>query len=90
MSVVIVGGNECMECRYKEICKQYGHEAKVFQQCLCVEEGAGEPCRKFSAAGIGSHLKWFKNILMKQGCELNLFDIPVFVWYHYFVKKQES
>ena len=30
MSVVIVGGNECMECRYKEICKQYGHEAKVF------------------------------------------------------------
>lgn len=30
MSVVIVGGNECMECRYKEICKQYGHEVKVF------------------------------------------------------------
>lgn len=30
MSVVIIGGNECMECRYKEICKQYGHEAKVF------------------------------------------------------------
>ena len=30
MSVVIVGGNECMECRYKQICKQYGHKAKVF------------------------------------------------------------
>lgn len=30
MSVVIIGGNECMECRYKELCKKYGHEAKVF------------------------------------------------------------
>ncbi len=30
MSVVIVGGNECMECRYKEICSKYGFEAKVF------------------------------------------------------------
>lgn len=30
MSVVIVGGNECMECRYKEICSRYGLEAKVF------------------------------------------------------------
>ncbi len=30
MSVVIVGGNECMECRYKQICKKYGHKAKVF------------------------------------------------------------
>lgn len=31
--------------------------------------------------------KWFSIVLMKQGCGLNLFDIPVFVWYHYFVKK---
>ena len=30
MSVVIVGGNECMECHYKETCKKYGFEAKVF------------------------------------------------------------
>ena len=30
MSVVIIGGNECMECRYKEICKQHGCKAKVF------------------------------------------------------------
>lgn len=30
MSVVIVRGNECMECRYKEICSRYGYEAKVF------------------------------------------------------------
>ncbi len=30
MSVVIVGGNECMERRYKELCEACGCEAKVF------------------------------------------------------------
>ena len=30
MSVLIVGGNECMECRYKEICKKYGCEARIY------------------------------------------------------------
>ncbi len=30
MSVVIVGGNECMERQYKDICKTYGCKAKIF------------------------------------------------------------
>lgn len=30
MSVVIVGGNERMECKYKDICKKHGFKAKVF------------------------------------------------------------
>lgn len=30
MSIVIVGGNECMERRYKDICKDYSCTAKVF------------------------------------------------------------
>lgn len=30
MSVVIVGGNECMVCQYEKICKEHGHHAKVF------------------------------------------------------------
>ena len=30
MSVVILGGNECMERQYKEICKEYNCKAKVF------------------------------------------------------------
>ncbi|HML36087.1 MAG TPA: DUF2325 domain-containing protein [Bacillota bacterium] len=30
MSVVIIGGNECMEGNYKEMCKKYGFAAKVF------------------------------------------------------------
>ncbi|MGN0298907.1 MAG: DUF2325 domain-containing protein [Lachnospiraceae bacterium] len=29
MSVVIIGGNECMVCQYEEICKKYGCKAKV-------------------------------------------------------------
>ncbi len=30
MSVVIIGGNECMTRRYKEICGEYNCKAKVF------------------------------------------------------------
>lgn len=30
MSIVIVGGNECMERRYKDICESYQCRAKVF------------------------------------------------------------
>ena len=36
MSVVIIGGNERMECQYKDICKSYGYSAKVFAK----EKGA--------------------------------------------------
>lgn len=30
MSIVIIGGNERMTCKYKNICKNYGCKAKVF------------------------------------------------------------
>ena len=30
MSIVIVGGNECMTCKYESICRAYGYKAKVF------------------------------------------------------------
>ena len=30
MSVVIVGGNECMVCKYKETCKKHGCSAKIY------------------------------------------------------------
>lgn len=30
MSVVIVGGNECMIRKYKDLCKEYNCKAKVF------------------------------------------------------------
>ncbi len=28
--VIILGGNECMVCQYKELCAQYNCKAKVF------------------------------------------------------------
>ena len=45
MSIVIVGGNECMACRYREICSKYGYEAKVFckmQMCIRDRDSARE------------------------------------------------
>ncbi|MBR2764913.1 MAG: DUF2325 domain-containing protein [Blautia sp.] len=30
MSVVIIGGNECMERRYAEMCRRYGCRSKIF------------------------------------------------------------
>lgn len=30
MSVVIIGGNECMVCQYEKICKDFGCKAKIF------------------------------------------------------------
>ena len=30
MSVVIIGGNECMERQYRNICKKHGCKSKVF------------------------------------------------------------
>ena len=30
MSVVIIGGTECMICQYKDLCKEYNCKAKVF------------------------------------------------------------
>ena len=32
MSVVIVGGNDCIVCQYKSICKEFDYKAKVFTQ----------------------------------------------------------
>ena len=29
-NVVIIGGNECMECQYKSICKKHKCKAKIF------------------------------------------------------------
>lgn len=30
MGIVIIGGNECMECQYKQICKKNKCKAKIF------------------------------------------------------------
>lgn len=30
--LVIIGGHDCMVCKYKELCKEYNCKAKVFTQ----------------------------------------------------------
>ncbi|MDR2658580.1 MAG: DUF2325 domain-containing protein [Spirochaetaceae bacterium] len=32
MNVVVIGGNDCMACRYKAICKEFSCKAKIFTQ----------------------------------------------------------
>ena len=44
MSVVIVGGNECMERRYIDLCEQYKCKAKVFTKMRgCFKNKIGNP-----------------------------------------------
>ena len=43
MSVVIVGGNECMVRRYKEICDEYHCKSKVFPKTDGALKGIGSP-----------------------------------------------
>lgn len=44
MSIVIVGGHDRMQCRYKEICKKRGCKCKVFTQCPSnLREQIGKP-----------------------------------------------
>lgn len=44
MSVVIIGGNECMVCQYEKICKEYGCKAKVFaKEKGCLRKKLGNP-----------------------------------------------
>ena len=33
LSIVIVGGHDCMHCQYKQICKKHGCKCKIFTQC---------------------------------------------------------
>ncbi len=44
MSVVIVGGNDCMVSRYKSLCKEYKCKPKVFtQMCGTMKDQIGNP-----------------------------------------------
>lgn len=32
MSIVILGGNECMKCEYQKLCKEYKCRAKIYNK----------------------------------------------------------
>ncbi len=56
MSVVIVGGNDCMVCQYKNLCKKFGYRAKVFtQMSSTMKDQIGSPDLLVLFTGTVSH-----------------------------------
>lgn len=43
MSIVIVGGNECMTRRYMDLCKEYKCDAKVYPKMTNGLKNIGQP-----------------------------------------------
>lgn len=43
MSIVIVGGNECMTRQYKDLCKEYKSKAKVYPKMTKSMRDMGKP-----------------------------------------------
>ncbi|NLZ35861.1 MAG: DUF2325 domain-containing protein [Clostridiales bacterium] len=55
MSVVIVGGNECMERQYADLCKSYSCKVKVFTKTSGSMKGVGNPNLVVIFTGTVSH-----------------------------------
>ncbi len=56
MSVVIIGGNECMVRQYKDICKSYQCQAKVYTKMHeGLKNGIGSPDLLIFFTGTTSH-----------------------------------
>ncbi len=73
MSVVIVGGNECMVCKYQAICKQHGCKAKVFvKENGALKRKMGVPDLLILFTNTVSH----KMVISAVG-EAKRFNIPV-------------
>ena len=43
MSIVIVGGNECMVRQYKELCEEYNYKAKIYPKIKGGVKSFGSP-----------------------------------------------
>ena len=65
MSVVIVGGNECMTRRYKELCAEYNCKAKIYPKQVSGLKNVGSPDLLVLFTSTMSH-KMLKSAL----CEL--------------------
>lgn len=55
MSVAIVGGNECMMRRYKELCEQYACKAKIYLKPSACLRDIGSPDLLVLFTGTMSH-----------------------------------
>jgi len=77
-NIVIVGGNECMECQYREICKQNGYKkAKVFtKERGNVGKKIGCPDLLVMFTGTVSH-----KMMMSATAEAKRQNVPI-EWLH--------
>lgn len=64
MSVVIIGGNECMVRDYKVLCEEYQCKAKVYPKQMGDLKGIGRPDLLVLFTGTVSH-KMVRNALKK-------------------------
>ena len=55
MSVVILGGNECMVRAYKELCREYQCKAKVYPKMSSAMKNLGSPDLLVLFTGTMSH-----------------------------------
>ena len=55
MSIVIVGGNECMERRYKDLCSEYQCQAEVYTKTGNMNGKIGNPDLLVLFTGTMSH-----------------------------------
>jgi len=55
MSLLILGGNECMERRYEELCRQYSHQARVYTNTCRRISDIGSPDLIVCFTGTMSH-----------------------------------
>lgn len=62
MSVVIIGGNECMVRNYKTLCEEYRCKAKVYPKLTGGLKGIGTPDLLVLFTGTVSH-KMVRNAL---------------------------
>ena len=62
MSVVIIGGNECMVRKYKDLCQEYQCDAKVYPKQKSSLKGIGNPDLMVLFTGTVSH-KMVRNAL---------------------------
>ncbi|MBQ9066861.1 MAG: DUF2325 domain-containing protein [Clostridia bacterium] len=55
MSVVIVGGNECMVRQYKTLCKEYSCKAKIYPKMCGGLKNIGNPDMRILFTATTSH-----------------------------------
>ncbi|MCR5294990.1 MAG: DUF2325 domain-containing protein [Lachnospiraceae bacterium] len=73
MSVVILGGNECMERKYKDLCREYDCKVKIFARPIgSLKNKLGRPDLMIFFTSTMSH-KMVKSAM----CELKGQDIRI-------------